>query len=249
MYRAILTVMFIATGQLLFSQSERKHLREGNRDYKGGNFSESELSYRRAAEQPKSAPDSWFSLGNSIYKQEKFEDAISTFEKNSSMYDDNLKKANSYYNLGNAFLGAGKPEESISAYKNSLKLNPSNMQAKYNLAYAQDLLQQQQDQQDQQDKNDDKNKDDQQKENKDNQDQNKNNDQENKDKQDSEQDKDNNQQDQNSREQQQEGNEQKISLEDARRLLEALASDEKKVQDKVLRDKAAAAMVKTLKNW
>jgi len=42
---------------------------------------------------------------------------------------------------------------------------------------------------------------------------------------------------------------QKISQDDARRLLEALASDEKRVQDKVQKDKAAAAMVRTLKNW
>ena len=59
---------------------------------------------------------------------------------------------------------------------------------------------------------------------------------------------DQNQQNQN-QDKQENQSEQKISQEDARRLLEALASDEMKVQDKVQKDKAAAAMVKTLKNW
>jgi len=127
--RLIAIIAMLFAGQILSAQSERKHLRAGNRDYKGERYNDSELSYMRATGLPKSTPDSWFSLGNAIYKQERFEDAAATYEKNSSMYDDNIKKANSYYNLGNAFLGAQKIEESIDAYKNSLRLNPSNMEA------------------------------------------------------------------------------------------------------------------------
>jgi Ca-activated chloride channel family protein len=41
----------------------------------------------------------------------------------------------------------------------------------------------------------------------------------------------------------------KISKEDARRLLEALATDEKKVQEKVKKEKANASKVRTLKDW
>jgi len=220
---------------MAYPQSERKHLREGNSNYRDGKYSESELSYKRASELPKSTPDAWFSLGNAIYKQDRFEDAAANFGKNAAMYDDNIKKSNSLYNMGNALLGSQKIEESINAYKNSLKLNPANLQAKYNLAYAQDLLQKQKDQEQQQDQNQDQNKDeDKKEENKDS-----NKDQQNSDqnKQDKEQDRQENQ------------SEQKISQDDARRLLDALASDEKKVQDKVQKDKANAAMVKTLKNW
>lgn len=226
-----------------YSQTERKHLREGNSDYKNGKYSESELSYRRASELPKNSPDAWFSLGNSMYKQDKYEDAAASYEKNAAMYDDNTKKSNTLYNLGNALLGSQKIEESIDAYKNSLKLNPSNMQAKYNLSYAQDLLQEkkEQEQQQQQDQNKDQ-KDDKEKENNDG-------DQDNqREKDQNQQNSDQDQQNQDQDKQQNQG-EQKISQEDARRLLEALASDEMKVQDKVQKDKAAAAMVKTLKNW
>jgi hypothetical protein len=41
----------------------------------------------------------------------------------------------------------------------------------------------------------------------------------------------------------------KISKEDAKRLLEALANDEKKVQDKVKKEKAAAARTRSIKDW
>jgi alpha-galactosidase/6-phospho-beta-glucosidase family protein len=129
---------------------------------------------------------------------------------------------------------ANKVQESIEAYKNSLKTDPGNMEAKYNLAYAQDLLKQQQEQQQQQQQNQD---------NKDkNKDQNK--DQENKDEQEQQkQDQEKNDQ------QQQEQQQQKISKEDAERLLNAIANDEKEVQEKVKLEKAAKARVKTMKNW
>ncbi len=66
------------------------------------------------------------------------------------MNDNRQKKSTSLYNLGNSLLMANKVAESIDAYKASLKLDPDNMEAKYNLGYAQDLLKQQQQQQQQQ---------------------------------------------------------------------------------------------------
>jgi alpha-galactosidase/6-phospho-beta-glucosidase family protein len=122
-------------------------------------------------------------------------------------------------------------QESIEAYKNSLRLKPDNLEAKYNLAYAQDLLRKQQQEQQQQQQN------------KDNKDQNK--DQENKEQEQKQDD----QQKQNDDKQQKPQDQQSISKEDAERLLNALANDEKNVQEKVKLAKAAKTKVKTLKNW
>ena len=134
---------------------------------------------------------------------------------------------------------AQKIEESIGAYKNSLRLDPDNMEAKYNLAYAQDLLEQQKQQQ--QDRND-QNKGDQKSEQDKNQDQDKQGDQE---KEQENQGNSQQKQDDNRQNQDQQG----ISREDAERLLNAIANDEKEVQEKVKEAKAAKARVKTLKNW
>jgi Ca-activated chloride channel family protein len=212
-------------------QGERKFIRQGNSKFSGGKYPDSEISYRKAIDRNKMSQDAVFNLGDALYKQNKFDEAGKVFLENSGGTIDRQKKANSYFNLGNSLLNNKKLEESIEAYKNSLKLNPVSKEAKYNLAYAQDLLKRQQEQQKQnQDQNKDKKDQQKKEENKDKKDQQK---------PDQQQDKQKNQQKE----------QQSISKEDAQRILDALANDEKKVQEKVKQEKAARTRVKTLINW
>jgi Ca-activated chloride channel family protein len=226
-------LLMLITG-ICFGQGEKKYIRQGNGKYNDNKFSESEVSYRKALDKNKMSSDAGFNLGDALYKQNKYEDAGKQFLENSSISADNIKKSNSLYNLGNSLLNDKKIQESIDIYKNSLKLNPGNNEAKYNLAYAQDLLKQQQQQKQQKEQNKEDNKDN--KKNEKNKDQDKKQD-ENKNQ--------NQNQDQKNDQQQQQG----ISKEDAQRLLNALANDEKNVQEKVKLAKAAKARVKVLKNW
>jgi tetratricopeptide (TPR) repeat protein len=223
-----------------FAQGERKFIRQGNREFEKQKYSESEISYRRAVDKNKGSADAVFNTGDALYKQEKYEDAGKQFVESHRMNEDRDKKAASMYNLGNSMLKSGKLKESIEAYKNSLRLNPGNMQAKYNLAWAQDRLKEQEQQQQQQ-------------QNQQNQDQNKNqqNKDQNEDKQDKQDDqKQNGNQDKQDQQQQQQNDQQQaMSKEDAERLLNAIANDEKEVQEKVKEAKAAKQRVKTLKNW
>jgi tetratricopeptide (TPR) repeat protein len=218
------------------AQADKRYIRKGNKQYEKGSYSESEILYRKANDKNYGSPEATFNIGDALYKQKKFEDAGKQFVENASQVSEPEKKAASLYNLGNSLLEANKVQESIEAYKNALKLDPSNMEAKYNLGYAQNLLKQQQQQQQQQQnnqKNQDKNQ--QQKNDKNNQKQN--------DQQQQNKDQDKNQQ------QQQQDQQAGMSKEDAERLLNALANDEKNVQDKVKREKAAQSRSRTLKNW
>jgi tetratricopeptide (TPR) repeat protein len=218
------------------AQADKRYIRKGNKQYEKGSYSESEILYRKANDKNYGSPEATFNIGDALYKQKKFEDAGKQFVENASQVSEPEKKAASLYNLGNSLLEANKVQESIEAYKNALKLDPSNMEAKYNLGYAQNLLKQQQQQQQQQQnnqKNQDKNQ--QQKNDKNNQKQN--------DKQQQNKAQDKNQQ------QQQQDQQAGMSKEDAERLLNALANDEKNVQDKVKREKAAQSRSRTLKNW
>jgi len=235
----VLCNIFVIISVSLNAQGDKKYIREGNREYEKNKFSESEISYRKAIDKNKQSPDAVFNIGDALYKQNKFEDAGKLFIENTNLNDDKVKKSAGMYNLGNSLLKANKVEESIEAYKNSLKLRPDNMEAKYNLAYAQDLLKQQEQQQQ------DKKKQDQNKDQDKNKDQNKNKDQ------DKEQSKDQKDQknDQNNKQDQQQQQQQGLSKEDAQRLLNALANDEKNVQEKVKLEKAAKARVRTVKNW
>ena len=230
----LIVILFFTSIVLTYAQTDKKFIRKGNHEYDKKKFPDSEISYRKAFDKNKESADALFNTGDALYKQKKFEEAGKQFEENYSMNEDKKKKSASLYNMGNSLLMANKVKESIDAYKSSLKLNPKNMETKYNLAYAQDLLQKQQQQKDQNKNNQDKNQDKQQQK---------------KDQKDKQDNKDQNQDNKDQQQKQQQQQDQGISKEDAQRVLNALANDEKNVQEKVKLAKAAKEKVRTTKNW
>ncbi|TAL74103.1 MAG: tetratricopeptide repeat protein [Bacteroidetes bacterium] len=237
---SLLMCVLLVFPAVLNAQSDKKYIRKGNREYEKNNFADSEVSYRKAIDKKKQSPDAVFNIGDALYKQNKFDDAGKQFIENISLNEGKKKKSAGLYNLGNSLLKSNKLKECIDAYKGSLKLRPDNSEAKYNLAYAQDLLKKQEEQkQKQQDKNkedkkQDKNKEDQ---NKDQNDKNKDQQKDQKNSQDKQQ------------KQQKQDQQQSISKDDAQRLLNALANDEKNVQEKVKLAKATKEKIRTVKNW
>jgi tetratricopeptide (TPR) repeat protein len=225
----ILSLMLFLIGPSLYSQGYNKLLREGNREYKKGEFDQSEINYRQAVTQDENPAKAVFNLGDALYKMERYEEATEQFSKLPELGGTDKQVAESSYNLGNTLLKAGKIEESIEAYKRSLLSDPGNHQAKYNLAKAMEMLQQQQQNDDQQQQQND----DQQQQQNDDQQQQQNDDQ----------------QQQNDDQQQQQPRPDQMKPEDAERLLQALSDKEKEVQEKVKEEKARAARVRTLKNW
>ncbi len=243
-YRFCLMITLIALSVNAFGQAEKKLVRQGNKKFEDAKYSDAELSYRRALGDDDGYADAVFNAGDALYKQEKYDDAAKQFQQNFEMSEDKAKKATAMYNRGNALLKANKLEESIEAYKNSLRIDPDNMEAKFNLAYVQDLLREQQQQQ-QQDQDQQQNQQDQQ-ENQQDQQENQQDQQENQQDQDDQDQQNNN--DQQDQQQDQQGSQ--ISREDAERILNALANEEKDVQDKVNEEKAKkAVVVGSGKNW
>ena len=223
--------IFIAVS-VVNAQSIRSLMNEGVALYDGKKFADAEVNFRKGLEKE---PDNFiahFNLGDSYFKQEKYEDAVKSYQNALSKTNDDRYKAKTHYNIGNSLLKSGKLKESIEAYKNSLKLNPNDNDAKYNISYALKLLQQQQDQQQNKDQNKDQNQDQ-------NKDQNKQEQQNNQDQQDQKQN------DQQQKQQQQQ--EQKMSKEEAERVLNALKENEKDIQKK-LRQKTGVR-IKTDKDW
>lgn len=233
--KLILSILLFYSVSL--AQSERSLIREGNKFYKDGKYTDSEVNYRKSLEQNKDSHTGIFNLGDALYKQEKFEEAAKQFSIATTKETDNETKAKTYHNLGNSLLKAQKLPESIEAYKNSLKMNPKDIDTKYNLEYAKALLKKQQEQQ-KQNKNE-------QKQDKKDQKQ----DQQNKDKQKQEQQKEDQQKQEQQKQEQQKVQQQKqqISKEDAERMLEALKNEEKDVQKKL--KKKAPARISIEKDW
>lgn len=227
----------------IFSQKEKKFIIEGNKNYENKKFVEAEKNYKQGLTKNKDSYKSAFNLGDAYYQQGKYEEAAEQFQMltHKATSKDTLSKA--YHNLGNSLIQSKKYQEGINAYKNALKNNPNDEDTRYNLAYAQKMLQQQQ-QQNKDDKNDKNNKDD--KENKDNKDNKDNKENDKKDKQNENKENKDNKNEKNKEQEKQQG---QISKEDAQRLLDALQNDEKNLQDKMKKEKAKGIKVDIEKDW
>jgi len=237
MKKASLCILMMAFSLTSLAQKERKLIREGNKLYGEDKYVEAEINYRKALDENSKSYEGSFNLGASTYKQEKYEDAANQFELLSKQEADKTTLAKAYHNLGNSLLKNNKLEESIEAYKNALRNNPKDEDTRYNLAYAQKMLQQKQQQQQKKQENKDDQKDQQKQQKQDQQQKKKEQEQQKK--------KEQNQQNQ---QQEQQPRPDKISKEDAKRLLEALKNEELKVQEK-LKKKKKMTKVKIEKDW
>ena len=160
---AALTAAVGASAQHL---PERGEVRRGNRQFHRGNYDRSIEHYEEALRTAPHNFEATYNLGNALYKAERYDKAEQTLRTAAA---DSLRteqeRAEAFYNLGNAQFAQKRYQEALESYKQSLRLNPSDQEAKYNYAYTKHLLdQQQQDQQqqDQQQQNQDQNQDQQQ---------------------------------------------------------------------------------------
>jgi Ca-activated chloride channel homolog len=245
-------ILFTAMTLLSWSQQENRHIRQGNREYEDEKYHEAEINYLKSTQSGKASHKGFYNLGDAWYMQKNYLQASAAFDTLRTFKMDDETRSKSYYNLGNSLLKASIDSAelaqkflpaSIEAYKQSLRLKPDDADAKYNLAYAQKMLDKSQQQQKQdQDKNDKQDqKHDQQKQDQDKKDQ--------QDQQKQDQAKQD-QKDQQQQQQQQQTQPQEISKEDAERILEALKNDEKETLEKLQEAKIQSVrVVKTEKDW
>jgi Ca-activated chloride channel homolog len=222
-----------------FAQKDLKLIRKGNSEYEKKNYKEAEISYRKSLEEDKNSYKALYNLGNALYKQKSYDKAMSNFKTvaENPNFDKKIR-SNAWHNLGNSLLQSSMGtdsldranqqetlQNSINAYKNSLRLNPTDKDTKYNMEYAKKMLAQAQQQQ-------------QQKQNKNQQDKNQQN------KQQQQQQK---QQDKQDQQQKQQDAQNKMSKQEADRILEALNNNEKNTRDKV--KQAYPGKSKIEKDW
>ena len=231
---------------------ERRFIRTGNELYEKGDYVESEVNYRRAIEKLPGSLEANYNLAGSLYKQELFKESALIYDSiaTDSTLSDNVS-SQTLYNRGNALFKQRELEKALESYKSSLRINPNDMEAKFNLAYTKKLLEnekeQEQKDQNKDDKQDDQ-KDDQKDENKDQDDQ--DGDQEKKDQDGDKDEKDQGGDKEDPKDKEGEGDQGqgKISKQDAEQMLSAVQMEEDKT-----REKQDAKKVKTVgksgKNW
>ena len=240
------------------AQTDRKEVRSGNRQYRKENWQKAEIEYRKAQAKDSTSFAASYNLAGALYREENFDEAGKSLERLKEAAPLSPKAADYYYNLGNIAVKKKDWRAAVDAYRQSLLLNPGDMDAKENYAYAKQMLKDDEnggggggnDQ-----RNQDNNQDQQNQDNQNNQ--GNNNDQN--------QDKDNNNgddQNQNNNQDQNKGDrpdqpkdgqgqgDARISPQQAQQMLRAIQAREKETQDKVNKEKAALLKSRQKeKNW
>tara|TARA_A200000113_G_scaffold185430_1_gene172277 strand:- start:373 stop:1221 length:849 start_codon:yes stop_codon:yes gene_type:complete len=166
-------------GQTIESKME---LNEGNQAYKNGDFNKSSSNYEKSLSKDEKNLAAFYNSGNASYMSGDFESARESFNSFISKTNNINDKSKAHYNIGNSFLTEYAKEakekgqapssdilkNAIKEYQQSLRFNPNDKDARYNLSYAMKLLQ---NQEKQEQENKDQNKDQENKEEQDNKDQ------------------------------------------------------------------------------
>lgn len=243
----LLFLLLIVSSTVYPKTTANDHIKKGNSLYNNQKFKDAEIEYRKALEFEPGSNIAKYNLGNSLYRQGRFDEAMKMFDVVDRNKFDKKALADSYHNLGNSYLQNKQYEQSIESYKKALINNPKDKDTKYNLEYARKMLQQQmqsQNQQNNQNQQDNKDKNQQQQQNQQQNDQKDNKDKQNQNSQNQQQNKDEKQDKQQNQQQQQKQN---ISKEDAERILQALMNKEKEMQKQMQKQNAVRGRLS--KNW
>jgi tetratricopeptide (TPR) repeat protein len=228
--RSLFTIVFLCSFALLFAQQEAPDVRKGNRAYNSENYTEAEVNYHRALDKNEQSFEAHFNLGDALFRQEKYPEALEQYVQAEKCLKANYKLrkeelqnrlAATYHNIGNALYAQQQYDKAVNAYQQSLRNNPKDNDTRYNLVKAMQQLQQQQqqNQDQQQDKNQQQNDSTQQQE----------------------------QQQQEQQNQQQQQQEQQMDQETAEQILQALEQDEQETQEKLQRQQGKKRRVE--KEW
>ena len=128
-------IVFLSSALTVSAQSDEKAIRRGNRDYKNGNYKQAITNYRKALEIRPNNAKAQFNLGDVYYAKQSYDTAYNEFQKVVEMSPDAKLKSDAVYNMGNCLLAQNKYYDAFNIYKVSLKLNPENENALYNLEF------------------------------------------------------------------------------------------------------------------
>ena len=223
----LLTLLVSTTIQ---AQTDRLLVRQGNKQFRAGNYAEAEVSYRKAVEKNPQNAQALYNLGNALLGQRKDSAAVSQFEQAAKLETNPIRKSQAFHNIGVVCQGQKQFAQAIEAYKESLRNNPADDETRYNLELCKRQQKQQQDQQNQQNKDNKDNKDQKDKKDQQKQDQDK---------------KDQQKQDQ----QQQQQNKHQMSKENAEQMLNAAIQEEKQTQERMKKAQQQPNRRSLQKNW
>ena len=159
-YKKYISISFLIAASIQFhgqSIESKLKLNEGNQAYKNGDFNKSSSNYEKSLSEDEKNLAAFYNSGNAFYMSGDFQSARESFNSFISKTNNIDDKSKAHYNIGNSFLTEYAKEakekgqapssdilkNAINEYQQSLRYNPSDKDARYNLSYAMKLLQNQ----------------------------------------------------------------------------------------------------------
>ncbi|WP_445453475.1 tetratricopeptide repeat protein [Flavobacterium sp. 25HG05S-40] len=252
--KKIFLYSFLLISLAFQAQEKDTDLPKGNDSFVEKKYADAEADYRVSeSKNPKKAIAS-YNLGNAIYKQNQAAEAKYHYAKALKTAKTRAEKHQASHNLGNTFMKAKDYANAVEAYKNALRNNPADEETRYNYALAKEYLKNnppkkdgdknQDKKDDKKDKNQDKDKD----KDKDKKDDKKDGKDEDKDKKEGDKDKDK-KDDKNQNDGKPKPQPGGMGKQRVENLLDAVNNEEKKVQDKVNKQKVQLNPKKAEKDW
>ncbi|MBI4436030.1 MAG: tetratricopeptide repeat protein [Candidatus Omnitrophica bacterium] len=119
----------------IFNAAPQK-VEEGNRYFEKGDYEKALDRYGKAQTARPNAPEIPFNMGNSFYREKRFDEAIQSHNRSIELGPDALK-AKAHYNIGNSLYRKGDVQGALEAYKKAVDLDPSDVDTKYNIEFIQ----------------------------------------------------------------------------------------------------------------
>ena len=165
----LLPLLLVGFALTASAQTDRDHIRHGNRLLRDSMFTDAQVKYQKAIEVDNTNAIAHYNLGYTLMMQGKAEDAMKEYEQAARLEKNKHRLSQIYHNMGVISLASQKYDQAVACYRQALRNDPSQDDTRYNYALSLYLLKKNQGGQDQQNQQEDENGQDQKTEEKDQQ--------------------------------------------------------------------------------
>jgi tetratricopeptide (TPR) repeat protein len=111
-------------------------MRKGNRHYRNALYRDAIEFFQKGREKNRKSSVPSFNGGAALYKLEDYTGSIQALNKALTRTDDDERTSQIHYNLGNNYFNLGEYAKAVEQYRTGLKINPYDLDLKYNLELA-----------------------------------------------------------------------------------------------------------------
>jgi tetratricopeptide (TPR) repeat protein len=122
-----------------FGEPLRQKIARGNAHFEKGEYEDALAAYTDAQLHDPHSPSLFFNMGDVLYSQRKYDEAIVMYEKTREKGDHRLE-SQALYNSGCTLYRQGKLKESLDMFKEALAKDPNDEDAKYNVEFVEQKI-------------------------------------------------------------------------------------------------------------